>query len=104
MEITSGTPIAIPFRRKINCDNAPVFGRSVARKQQPVRAGGPEMELFKRLYEEENGQGLVEYTFVVLLVALVFWMGVRDTNIGTSLANGWSRVQNCVSAPFSCAA
>lgn len=39
------------------------------------------MNLLKRLWHEEDGQGLVEYTFVVLLVALVFWMGVRDTNI-----------------------
>jgi Flp pilus assembly pilin Flp len=47
---------------------------------------------------------LVEYTFVVLLVALVFWMGVRDTNIGTSLQAGWSKVEACVKAPFSCTA
>ena len=62
------------------------------------------MNLLKRLCSEEDGQGLVEYTFVVLLVALVFWMGVRDTNIGSSLANGWSKVQSCVNAPFSCSA
>ena len=62
------------------------------------------MELLKRLCREEDGQGLVEYTFVVLLVALVFWLGVKDTNIGTSLANGWAKVQSCVNAPFSCSA
>ena len=62
------------------------------------------MNLLKRLCMEENGQGLVEYTLVVVLVALVFWMGVRDTNIGSSLSYGWSRVVNCVTAPFSCTA
>lgn len=62
------------------------------------------MNLLKRLVSEEDGQGLVEYTFVVLLVALVFWMGVRDTDIGTSLVNGWSKVTDCVNAPFSCGA
>ena len=62
------------------------------------------MNLLKRLCREEDGQGLVEYTFVVLLVALVFWMGVRDTNIGSSLAVGWAKVQSCVNAPFSCSA
>jgi Flp pilus assembly pilin Flp len=62
------------------------------------------MDLLKRLCREEDGQGLMEYTFVVLLVALVFWMGVRDTNIGSSLANGWAQVQSCVNAPFSCSA
>lgn len=60
------------------------------------------MNLLTRLWLEEDGQGLVEYTLVVLLVALVFWMGVRDTQVGTSMANGWSRVLNCVTAPFSC--
>lgn len=62
------------------------------------------MKLFKRLCAEEDGQGLVEYTFVVLLVALVFWLGVRDTNIGIGLQNAWSKVQACVNAPFSCTA
>ena len=62
------------------------------------------MDLLKRLCVEEDGQGLVEYTLVVVLVALVFWMGVRNTNVGASLANGWSRVLNCVTSPSSCSA
>ena len=62
------------------------------------------MNLSHRLYREEDGQGLVEYTLVVLLVALVFWMGVRNTNVGDSLSQGWSRVLNCVTTPFSCSA
>jgi len=62
------------------------------------------MELLKRLYAEEEGQGLIEYTFVVLLAALVFWLGVRDTDIGTSLQAGWAKVEACVRAPFSCTA
>ena len=62
------------------------------------------MNLLKRLCREEDGQGLVEYTFVVLLVALVFWMGVRNTNIGSSLAISWAKVRTCVNAPFSCSA
>ena len=62
------------------------------------------MKLVKRLCTEEEGQGLVEYTFVILLVALVFWLAVKDTNIGISLQNGWSKVQVCVNAPFSCTA
>ena len=61
------------------------------------------MNLLKRLWLEEDGQGLVEYTLVIVLVALVFWMGVRDTNVGNNLASGWSRVLNCVTAPLSCA-
>lgn len=60
------------------------------------------MHLLKQLWYEEDGQGLVEYTLVVVLVALVFWMGIRETNVGNSLAIGWSKVLNCVTAPFSC--
>jgi Flp pilus assembly pilin Flp len=61
------------------------------------------MSLLKRLWLEDGGQGMVEYTLVMVLVALVFWMGVRDTNVGTSLAQGWSRVLNCVTTPLTCA-
>jgi Flp pilus assembly pilin Flp len=51
------------------------------------------MNLLKRLVVEEEGQGLVEYTLIVLLVALVFWVAIKDTNIGTSLANAWNDVK-----------
>ena len=60
------------------------------------------MELFKRLIVEEDGQGLVEYTLIVLLVALVFWVAIKSTNIGTELGNGWSKITDCVSSPTSC--
>lgn len=62
------------------------------------------MEILKRLWLEDDGQGMIEYTLVVVLVALVFWLGVRDTNISNQLANGWSRVVDCVTTPFSCSA
>lgn len=62
------------------------------------------MNLLKRLIAEEEGQGLVEYTLVVVLVALVFWMGVKGTDIGPQLVAGWAKIVTCVSAPFSCTA
>jgi Flp pilus assembly pilin Flp len=62
------------------------------------------MDLLKRLCREEYGQGLVEYTLVVVLVALVFWMGVRDVQVGDKMAQAWARVLNCVTSPFSCSA
>jgi Flp pilus assembly pilin Flp len=61
------------------------------------------MELLKRLVLEEDGQGLVEYTLIVLLVALVFWVAIKGTNIGGALANGWSQISDCVSSPTTCA-
>jgi Flp pilus assembly pilin Flp len=60
------------------------------------------MELLKRLVTEEDGQGLVEYTLIVVLVALVFWVAIKETDIGTQLANGWSKVADCVSDPQNC--
>jgi Flp pilus assembly pilin Flp len=60
------------------------------------------MELLKRLLVEEEGQGLVEYTLIVVLVALVFWVAIKSTNIGSQLANGWSKVATCVGDPQNC--
>jgi Flp pilus assembly pilin Flp len=51
---------------------------------------------------EEHGQGLVEYTFIVLLVALVLWIGVKGTNASDSLLGHWNTITDCVSSPFSC--
>ena len=50
----------------------------------------------------DRGQGLMEYTLIVFLVALVFWGGMRSTNIGDKLAVNLSNVVDCIAAPFSC--
>jgi Flp pilus assembly pilin Flp len=60
------------------------------------------MELLKHLLVEEEGQGLVEYTLIVVLVALVFWVAIKNTNIGSGLAAGWSKITDCVSTPSAC--
>jgi Flp pilus assembly pilin Flp len=60
------------------------------------------MELLKRLVIEEDGQGLVEYTLIVLLVALVFWVAIKNTNIGSALTEGWSKITSCVTSPTAC--
>jgi Flp pilus assembly pilin Flp len=73
------------------------------RKSAQSRKGGERfMELLKRLLTEDDGQGLVEYTLIVVLVALVFWVAIKNTNIGNSLASGWSRVTSCVGNPSGC--
>jgi Flp pilus assembly pilin Flp len=38
---------------------------------------------------------LVEYT---LIVVLVFWVAIKNTNIGSGLAPTWSKISDCVSA------
>ncbi len=60
------------------------------------------MNLLKRLVVEEEGQGLVEYTLIVLLVALVFWVAVKNTNIGNQLTNSWDQVSDCLTSPSAC--
>ena len=60
------------------------------------------MELLKRLVLEDDGQGLVEYTLIVLLVALVFWVAIKNTDIGTQLAAGWTKISGCVGDPTGC--
>ena len=60
------------------------------------------IELLKRLSVEQDGQGLVEYTLIVLLVALVFWIAIKNTDIGNQLASGWSKVTDCVGTPSAC--
>ena len=60
------------------------------------------MELLKRLLVEEDGQGLVEYTLIVVLVALVFWVAIKNTDIGNGLASGWIKIKACVAEPTSC--
>lgn len=71
-----------------------------------LRIGGKEvkssMNLLKRLWIEEDGQGLVEYTLIVVLVALVFWVAIKQTDIGSQLASGWSKVTACVGNPSGC--
>jgi len=62
-----------------------------------VKKGGERiMELLKRLVVEEEGQGLVEYTLIVLLVALVFWVAVKGTNADQALTGAWNDIIGCL--------
>lgn len=56
------------------------------------------MELLKRLVVEEEGQGLVEYTLIVLLVALVFWVAVKSTNANGALSDAWNDIVGCLNS------
>ena len=67
-----------------------------------MKGGEKKMELLKRLVKEEEGQGLVEYTLIVLLVALVFWVAVRQANVGDQLFASWLKVTGCLTTPTTC--
>lgn len=49
-----------------------------------------------KLMQRQDGQGLVEYTLMLVLVALVFWVAIKGTNIGGSLTAAWNEVKDCV--------
>jgi Flp pilus assembly pilin Flp len=66
------------------------------------KGGETIMEFLKRLVVEEEGQGLVEYTLIVLLVALVFWVAVRTANVGGALSTSWGSVTSCLTGPWTC--
>ena len=68
---------------------------------KPHKREGPGMNLRNKLAEEQ-GQGLVEYTFIVLFVALMLWVGVKTTNAGDSLTAHWNTITACVVSPFTC--
>ena len=65
------------------------------------KGGERTMGLLKRLVVEEEGQGLVEYTLIVLLVALVFWVAIRSTNANQALSNSWTNIVNALNNPTS---
>ena len=90
---------AVP-RWHMFCCKPPPYERFA--KTSDEKGGEELMELLKRLLVEEDGQGLVEYTLIVVLVALVFWVAINNTDIGNGLASGWSKVTDCVENPAAC--
>jgi Flp pilus assembly pilin Flp len=101
------TDTALQVRLRSNSSNDAQFlaGMLTAFAEVMLRKktkGGESMNLLKRLMTEEDGQGLVEYALIVLLVVFVFWMAIKGTNIGNQLANGWSKIGSCLANPTGC--
>jgi Flp pilus assembly pilin Flp len=49
-----------------------------------------------------KGQALVEYTLLVMLIALVFWVSVKNANLGTALTDAWNKIAACMGDVPSC--
>jgi hypothetical protein len=62
------------------------------------------MEFLKGLAGRKTDRASLSFTFVVVLVALVFWKGVKDTAVGAAFAKNWAKILDCVNSPFSCSA
>jgi Flp pilus assembly pilin Flp len=52
--------------------------------------------------KRQKGQALIEYTFLVMMVSMVFWIGIKNSDLTQQLANAWSRVSDCVEVPTAC--
>jgi len=52
----------------------------------PEGATDPTMNRVRKRFTDTSGQGLVEYTLIVFLVAFVFWVAVKNTSVGDTLA------------------
>jgi len=50
----------------------------------------------------QNGQALIEYTLLLMMVTLVFWVGVRNSDLANEMSSAWSRVSECVEVPVAC--
>jgi Flp pilus assembly pilin Flp len=99
---TIALPLSIQTSQELTLGIRVALCRIVIPQHRRKQRKGRVMKPLKNL-RNERGQGLMEYTLVVFLVALVFWGGMRTTNIGDELAMSWSNVVACVAAPFSCA-
>jgi len=52
--------------------------------------------------DRQKGQALMEYTLLLMMVTMVFWVGIKNSDMSQELARAWSRVSDCVEVPMAC--
>lgn len=52
--------------------------------------------------KNQRGQALIEYTLLLMMVTMVFWVGIKNSDLSQELASAWSRVSDCVEVPMAC--
>jgi len=50
----------------------------------------------------QKGQALMEYTLLLMMVTMVFWVGIKNSDMSQELARAWSRVSDCIETPMAC--
>ena len=60
------------------------------------------MNLANKKNEAQKGQALMEYTLLLMMVTMVFWVGIKNSDMSQELARAWSRVSDCVEVPMAC--
>jgi hypothetical protein len=52
--------------------------------------------------DRQKGQALMEYTLLLMMVTMVFWVGIKNSDMSQELARAWSRVSDCIEVPMAC--
>ena len=52
--------------------------------------------------QRQKGQALIEYTLLLMMVTMVFWVGIKNSDMSHELGRAWSRVSDCVEVPMAC--
>ena len=60
------------------------------------------MKITDATHQRQKGQALMEYTLLVMMVSMVFWVGIKNSDMSQELARAWSRVSDCVEVPMAC--
>ena len=60
------------------------------------------MKITGATHQRQKGQALMEYTLLLMIVTMVFWVGIKNSDISQELARAWSKVSDCVEVPMAC--
>ncbi|MGH7886266.1 MAG: hypothetical protein ACREPG_00245 [Candidatus Binatia bacterium] len=60
------------------------------------------MKIAGTAHDRQKGQALMEYTLLLMMVTMVFWVGIKNSDVSQELARAWSRVSDCVEVPMAC--
>jgi len=60
------------------------------------------MKIAAAARDRQKGQALMEYTLLLMMVTMVFWVGIKNSDMSHELARAWSRVSDCVEVPMAC--
>jgi Flp pilus assembly pilin Flp len=52
--------------------------------------------------QEEDRRSFVDYTLLVVLIALVLWVALMYAKPGSALSDGWSKIAACIGDVASC--
>ena len=58
------------------------------------------MNIMKRLWKEEEGQDLLEYALLIVLIVLVAAAAINP--LGTAIATVYTSANTCIATPASC--